>query len=158
MSQRTYMSGSCKRKLKSQRDESTKKLSGSLLKYTVAVTQKPDVSESKATVSEVSTDDTACLEQSEDIDKFISTNESKDCVPVLKDCSDADQKGVTKDFPNSFESDPALWTVISNQMIDYFIKNPPPQNLNILPETQNICCGIKRSLTIGNFYHVKKKW
>lgn len=212
MSARSYPSGYVKRKLKEKKGESQKKIAGSLEKYIVSVSHKPELfpsgtSNSKS-LSDVDADavfetndchdspskklnrepilnEKNYAEFSHETDNASSTaddvfmkegnnydddppskrinvepflNEKNDAENlVIKELGDYDKLLRTDGIPSPcFVSDPALWTVISSEMVDYFINNPPPQNMNMLKQTERIFGGKKRSLTEAHFYHVKQ--
>lgn len=56
----------------------------------------------------------------------------------------------------SYNQDPATWDIVSDNMIEYFINNPPEKNINLITETSKIIGGKNRLLTESNFYRLKQ--
>ena len=171
MSQRSYLSGSAKRKIKVQRDEITKKISGSIFKYTVNVSENKNRIKDAPIVEfhnqHLKVNECEQHLKTNECDQDLKTNEceqdlkTNECeqesyqVVNVMPCKDTEETLNSSSLPY-YDSYPALWIKTDDNMIEYFVKNPPPQNLNLLPDTQSVCSGIKRSLTVKNFYHVKK--
>lgn len=103
------------------------------------------------------------LDSASDVLSVISVSESNE-IPLYgeplvgkMDASCSFDSSNNSTSPSSyFDSDPALWHDICDRMVEYHIKNPPPQNMHMLKETELVCGNVKRSLTSGNFFHLKK--
>lgn len=176
MSSRSYLSGSAKRKRKRERDIAKNKNS----RIDLFMKQKSEFVNSAPateTIDENETDMVSGVSIIPEVSnvgspiKTLSSNEenfkNKDsetgvsCINKTNELTLNDESLVEKRNTCSqcFDSDPASWHEINDHMIEYHIQNPPPQNIDLLRETEIICSGnVKRSLTQGNFFHLKKKW
>lgn len=149
-SKRSYLSGADKRRLKKQREERTKRLAFSMDKFTVSVDKK--VNSDNVLLSD-DCDNICDGLENESNNNEKSSFKGKDCVELP--IQDIEERECGNDSVSHFNSDPAMWTIIKDQMIEYFLVNPPSQNIHLVKETENLFGKIKRSLTINNFYHEK---
>lgn len=55
-----------------------------------------------------------------------------------------------------FDPDPATWNIFDDSFIEYFVNNPPEQNMDLISKTERVISNKKRSLSKNCFYRVKK--
>lgn len=131
---RKHQTGHEKRKKKEKANETLSKIKGSLLRYVnisnkteddadaldiSSIEVKPEEAEAYGDSQESSINESE--NQTEDEDLKNINNASKQVVP--------ESQPITSD-PSIFSSDPARWTTISADLIDYFSRNRPVHKLD----------------------------
>lgn len=151
---RSYLSGAQKRKLKEKKERETKRMKSMLLNYaqsTQKITQV-DYSSSKT-------------EENEKTSEVEETATPTEIITGENGNSSSTSDSLNNEIPapvdlyvnaeNEFIGDPALWVNISEGMREYFIQEPPLQNMHLVGETERLIGNKKRSLTEAHFYRLK---
>ncbi|XP_042902047.1 zinc finger MYM-type protein 5-like [Parasteatoda tepidariorum] len=171
--ERSYMSGSQKRKHKKARELQAKKAKWSILKFFPARIEESEISPASQMQPLPNLQDVGDIKPHEreelecaSVDEMPQNNKQE--VPINdpaadyevhqeQECFTANVLSPEKDIQRKVPiDDPAKWHTITDDMIDHFLRKPPPQNMDLVKNTVKIFNGGKRLLTKINFFKIKK--
>lgn len=151
---RSHLSGAKKRKLQKKKTLAMERMKGSLLAYTVST----------------STNNESPMKEGETVENNLilpdcPTENCKIEDPVENCLSSSgcpnqlfvDPSSTRQDVPEPeyYNEDPATWETVTDEMREYFLRNPAPQNIHLVDKTERLIGENKRFLTEAHFYRYK---
>lgn len=168
---RNYMSGSNKRKLKKAQEVQAKKMAGSMEKF-ISTTASTQLLSIETDMNEFQKEDNSAVKTNNGERILFCADDHEEKNASVSAAIDPQDDACRNNFLTSIDSsscsnsgtqivtiydtDPAKWKIITDNMTEYFIKNPPPQNIDKVLETERLISGNKRFLTKSHFYLTKK--